>query len=175
MKTIALQGKTVLSDKNFENLVTEYGRQVLNTAVRVLGDVNLANDVHQEVFLSIWRRWPNFNGDTRWPAYLYRATVRKALEVARKTDRHRQECPEKRDCDDRRPDGDMRADELQTKLAAALAKLPAHQADAFVLLRLEGLATTEVAAILGCSPQTVRVHLHRALKKLSHELRPCLG
>ncbi len=170
-----MQGKTVLSDKNFENLVTEYGRQVLRTAVRVLGDVNLANDVHQEVFLSIWRRWPNFNGDTRWPAYLYRATVRKALEVARKTDRHRQECPEERDCDDRRPDGDMRADELQTKLVAALAKLPAHQADAFVLLRLEGLATTEVAAILGCSPQTVRVHLHRALKKLSHELRPCLG
>ena len=175
MRTIALQDKTILSDRNFENLVHEYGRQVLNTALRVLGDANLANDVHQEVFLSIWRRWPSYNGQTNWPAYLYRTTVRRALEAARRANGCRREVPTEREWDDRRPDGDMRADELQTKLVAALAKLPAHQADAFVLLRLEGLATTEVAQILGCSGQTVRVHLHRALKRLSRELRPHLG
>ena len=175
METIVLQDGTALSDKGFESLVHEYGRQVLNTALRVLGDVNLANDVHQEVFLSIWRRWPSYNGQTRWSAYLYRATVRKALEVARRAKGCRPQAPPELDRDDRRPDGDMQADELRQKLGAALAKLPAHQADAFVLLRLEGLPTTEVAQILGCSGQTARVHLHRALKKLSRELKPYLG
>jgi RNA polymerase sigma-19 factor, ECF subfamily len=164
-----------VSDKNFENLVHEHGRQVLNTALRVLGDANLANDVHQEVFLAIWRRWPSYNGHTHWPAYLYRATVRKALQTARQANGHRREIPPRRDRDDRRPDGNMRTDELRQKLAIALAKLPAHQAESFVLLRLEGLGTAEVAEILGCSRQTVRVHLHRALKKLSRELKPCLG
>jgi hypothetical protein len=120
METIALQGKTALSDKNFENLVHEYGRQVLNTALRVLGDANLANDVHQEVFLSIWRRWPSYNGHTCWPAYLYRATVRKSLEIARRANGHRPEASAGSDWDDRRPDGNMQADELQQKLAAAL-------------------------------------------------------
>jgi RNA polymerase sigma-70 factor (ECF subfamily) len=175
MGTIVSQDRTALSDTNFENLVNEYGRQVLNTALRVLGDANLANDVHQEVFLSIWRRWPSYNGHTCWPAYLYRATVRKALEIARRANGHRPEALAGSDWDDRRPDGNMQADELQQKLGAALAKLPAHQADAFVLLRLEGLPTAEVAQILGCSAQTVRVHLHRALKKLSRELKPYLG
>lgn len=175
METIVLQDRAALSDKGFENLVHEYGRQVLNTALRVLGDVNLANDVHQEVFLSIWRRWPSYNGQTLWSAYLYRATVRKALEVARRANGYRPQAPPGPDRDDRRPDGDMQADELRQKLGAALAKLPAHQADAFVLLRLEGLPTAEVAEILGCSGQTVRVHLHRALKKLSRELKPYLG
>ena len=73
-----------VSDTSFENLVNEYGRQVLRTALRVLRDVNLAHDVHQEVFLAIWRRWHRYNGNVNWPAYLYRATVRKALELAQR-------------------------------------------------------------------------------------------
>ena len=175
MQTMKLQETTTLSDRNFENLVQEHSRQVLNTALRVLGDANLAHDVHQEVFLSIWRRWSTFNGDTYWPGYLYRATVRKSLEIARRTNRRRPASRVERDWDPREPDGDMRAVELGRELAAALAKLPAQQADAFVLRRLEGLSTTEAADILGCSVQTVRVHLYRALKKLSRQLRPYLG
>ena len=170
-----MQDGKALSDVNFENLVHEHGRQVLNTALRVLGDANLAHDVHQEVFLAIWRRWSSYNGSTHWPAYLYRATVRKALQAARRANGFRHAAPPERRRDDRRPDAGLRADELQQKLAAALARLPAHQADAFVLLRLEGLETSQVAEILGCAPQTVRVHLHRALKKLGRELKPYLG
>jgi RNA polymerase sigma factor (sigma-70 family) len=73
-----------VSDADFENLVNEHGRQVLRTALRVLRDANLAHDVHQEVFLAVWRRWDRYNGDVNWPAYLYRATVRKALELAQR-------------------------------------------------------------------------------------------
>jgi len=175
LETTVLQDSATLSDKSFENLVHDHGRQVLRTALRVLGDVNLANDVHQEVFLSIWRRWPSYNEHTCWPAYLYRATVRKALDIARRANGYRPQASPGWGCDDRRPDGAMQADELRQKLGAALAKLPAHQADAFVLLRLEGLPTAEVAEILGCSGQTVRVHLHRALKKLARELKSYLG
>ena len=172
MEMMELQETITLSDRNFENLVQEHGRQVLNTALRVLGDASLANDVHQEVFLSIWRRWSSFNGETYWPGYLYRTTVRKSLELARRTNPGAPgpSPPVERHWDPREPDGDMQAVELGRELAAALAKLPAHQADAFVLRRLEGLSTTEVAQILGCSAQTVRVHLYRALKKLSRQL-----
>jgi len=164
-----------LSDKRFENLVNEHGRQVLNTALRVLGDANLAHDVHQEVFLAIWRRWPSYNGQINWPAYLYRTTVRKALDVAR---RHkgsgRAGMSEQAEALGR-PDDEMREAELQEELVTALAKLPRRQADVFVLRRLEGLGTDEVAQLLACSRQTVRVHLHRALRKLSREMRAYLG
>lgn len=163
-----------MSEKSFENLVNEHGRQVLNIALRVLGDVNMANDVHQEVFLAIWKRWPSYNGHTNWPAYLYRATVRKALEAVRRRNGYRGATPPERKQTDRRPESDLRADELREKLAAALARLPQRQADVFVLRRLEGLETAEVAELLGCSHQTVRVHLHRALRKLSRLLSACL-
>jgi RNA polymerase sigma-70 factor (ECF subfamily) len=64
---------------------------------------------------------------------------------------------------------------LQQRLAAALARLPRRQADAFVLSRLEKLETAEVARIMGCSKETVRVHLHRALLRLARELHEYLG
>ena len=164
-----------MSDNSFENLVNEHGRQVLNTALRVLGDANLANDVHQEVFLAIWKRWPSYNGRTNWPAYLYRTTVRKALQAARCRNGYLGAVPPERESTNQRPEGELRADELRQKLAAALARLPQRQADVFVLRRLEGLETAEVAELLGCSHQTVRVHLHRGLRKLSQLLSAYLG
>ena len=75
------KGTATVSEQSFENLVQEHGPQVLRTAMRVLHDASLAHDVHQEVFLAIWRRWHRYNGNVNWPAYLYRATVRKALEA----------------------------------------------------------------------------------------------
>jgi RNA polymerase sigma-70 factor (ECF subfamily) len=69
----------------------------------------------------------------------------------------------------------LQAEELQQRLAAALARLPRRQADAFVLSRLERLETAEIAGIMGCSEPTVRVHLHRALIRLARELHEFLS
>jgi len=40
----------------------------------------------------------------------------------------------------------------------------------FVLSRIEGLGAGQIAEILGCSPGSVRVHLHRAMRRLAREL-----
>ena len=69
----------------------------------------------------------------------------------------------------------LAAKELRQGLAAALTRLPERQAEAFVLIRLEGLDAAQAAGLLGCSPDTVRVHLHRAIKRLTWELREYLG
>lgn len=161
----------MLSDSRFENLVDAHGRQVLNLALRILGDADLARDVHQEVFLAIWRRWHTYNGDTRWGAYLYRVTVRKAMELARS--RKAASVPADRAgpaCTTAGPDMALRTEELHEQLQAALARLPERQAEVFVLSRVEGLDHAAIAAILGCSPNTVRVHLHRAVKQLAREM-----
>ena len=196
LENVSFVGSTRVSDQSFENLVNERGGQVLRTATRILRDANLANDVHQEVFLAIWRRWDRYNGNVSWPAYLYRATVRKALELAQRRGvgrasvaGERPRSPERksvvrgRTTYEEAPSGVtvhspadvLQADELQQRLAAALARLPRRQADAFVLCRLEGLEAAEVAGIMGCAPETVRVHLHRALLRLARELQEYLG
>ncbi len=168
-----------VSEKTFDNLVQEHGPQVLRTALRVLHNTSLAQDVHQEVFLAIWRRWHRYNGDVNWPAYLYRATVRKALEMARQASARSmpvgvsEAMPPSATANG--PDDALQADELRQKLVAALARLPRRQADAFILSRLEGLEAARIGEIMGCSGQTVRVHLHRALLRLTRELHEYLS
>jgi len=156
--------------QDFKALINDYSAQVLNTAVRILGDAHKAQDVHQEVFLEIWRRWNKYDGQTNWKAYLYRTTVRKAIHLAKKSRAERlfEQQPEYTSKEG--PDGSLRAAELQQKLAGCLARLPKRQAEVFVLSRMEGLKAEQIAELLGCSRKTVRVHLHRAMKRLAREL-----
>lgn len=161
-----------MSDRRFEELVSAHGRRVLDVALRILGDAHLAKDAYQEVFLAIWRRWPQYDGQLNWGAYLYRVTVRKALEVAR---RRRPSAPLPLDgCELRSAEADpdmvLRLDELQQKLTESLAKLPKRQADVFVLSRIEGLDHAAIAEILGCTANNVRVSLHRAVKRLARDM-----
>ena len=161
---------------SFKELVNDYSTAVMKTAIRILRDTQKAQDVHQEVFLAILRRWHKYNGQMNWGAYLYRVTVRKAMELAKSSkieppvEQH-WENPTTRE----RPDGPLRTAELQQKLTACLATLPQRQADVFVLSRIEGLRYKKIAEILDCSQQTVRVHLHRALKRLARELSDYLA
>ena len=170
-----LRGETV-QKISFKALINDYGPAVLNTAIRILGDSQKAQDVHQEVFLAIWRRWHKYNGKTKWGAYLYRTTVRKAIEFAKRA-RNKQfvEQQHRNMITNERPDAPLRTAELKQKLIKSLGQLPKRQADVFVLSRIEGLEHNKIAEVLGCSQETVRVHLHRATKRLAHELSDYLG
>ena len=156
---------------SFKELINDYSDVVLRTASRILGDTQQAQDVHQEVFLEIWRRWHKYNGQINWNAYLYRTTVRTAIRFAKKsrTGQSFEKQSEMLTSTDG-PDASLRIAELQQKLAGSLAKLPKRQAEVFVLSRMEGLRTKKIADLLGCSQRTVRVHLHRAVKRLAREL-----
>jgi RNA polymerase sigma-70 factor (family 1) len=160
-----------VSKYEFRALVNDYGAQVLSTAMRILGNSEKAQDVHQEVFLTIWKRWHKYNGRTNWNAYLYRAAVRKAIEFAKQSraEQSLQQQPEYSIKTDN-PDDSLQTAELQQMLARELTRLPKRQADVFALSRIEGLKHDKIAEILGCSENTVRVHLHRAVNRLAREL-----
>lgn len=148
-----------------------HSRRVLSTARNVLGDYQRAQDVHQEVFLSIWKRWHKYNGRTNWPAYLYRTTVRKALKLAKNKKHQSLDITDEKSCAEKLPpDEQLKTEELRQKLAELIAALPKRQADVFILAKIEGMESIEIARMLGCSVETVRVHLHRATKRLADKL-----
>jgi len=160
-----------MSDEEFRAFFEQYSRRVLGVAARILGNAADAQDVHQEVFLAIWRRWDTYDGQTNWGAYLYRTTARKALELARRSRSRRSVGVESElTAGTETPDSRMRAAELRERLARGLARLPKDQAMTFVLVRLEGLAGEEAAQVLGCSPGALKVRLHRATRRLAREL-----
>ena len=165
-----------MQSTQFKKLVEENSGLVLNVALRILGNADLAQDVHQEVFLAVWRMRNSFKNVTNWRGYLYRVTVRKAIKFARQPKvipikEWQNDCPKSPD----RPDTAILAKELWQKVTDSLANLPEKQAEVFVLSRIEGLEYKDIAESLSCSEATVRVHLHRAMKRLARELKPYLA
>ena len=160
----------------FKTLVDEYSGLVLNVAIRILGNADFARDVHQEVFLAVWRSWDSFKQETNWRGYLYRVTVRKAIEFARKSKaipimEFQNDCPKSQD----QPEAAILTKELWQKVTDSIANLSEKQAEAFVLSRIEGLEYKDIAETMSCSEKTVRVHLHRAMMRLNRELKNYLA
>ncbi|MHC4260499.1 MAG: RNA polymerase sigma factor, partial [Planctomycetota bacterium] len=155
---------------SFKELVDSHSRSVLNSALRIVGHPQSAHDIHQEVFLAILRRWHRFDGQTNWGAYLYRVTVRKALDFIKRSKREASlGSPDDWPVTRQNPDDPLMTEELGHELLRRLSKLPRRQADVFVLSRIEGLSDKQIAEIMGLAAQTVRVHLCRALARLRSE------
>jgi RNA polymerase sigma-70 factor (ECF subfamily) len=158
-----------LSDSRFEELVNTHGRHVLNVALRISADAEMAR--RRVSGLSGHLAAFPYTGPVHWGRYLYRVTVRKALELARGC---RPAVVDWDDCEPAstgaKPDASLRLEDLQRKLTASLAKLPKHQAEVFILSRIEGLDHAAIAEILGCTQNNVRVCLHRAVKQLAGEM-----
>ena len=160
-----------MSRQAFDNLIAKYSQQVLNTALRVLGNEAMAMDVHQEVFMAVWKRWDLYDHQVSWSSYLYRITIRKALDQVRinrntvSLDNIQYEntraCP---------PDQAMAEQELQAKLTKWISELPAKQAEVFILNRHEGLNYQDIAKVLSCKEATVRVHMFRAVQALGKKM-----
>lgn len=64
------------------------------------------------------------------------------------------------------PAADLAATDAETRLRAALGKLPRLQREVFLLRAQQGLPYPEIAAVLGTTPGAARVHYHHAVRKL---------
>jgi RNA polymerase sigma-70 factor (ECF subfamily) len=156
----------------FERLVELKRRLVLRAAFQILGNLDDAHDVAQTVFLTLWRSLDRYDQTRRFDTWLYRVTVNAAIDMARKAGPRGMLQPLP---DEPRtgpfaegPDAGRRLDraELQKVFLRLSARLPERQRTAFVLRELQGLATSEVAELLGVTESTVRNHLLQARKVL---------
>lgn len=165
----------MLERSEFDKLVSQYSGQVLNTALRILRDENSARDVHQEVFLAIWKYKKKLASDISWSSYLYRVTIRKAMEHIKRMKTYPQtNCQIDENCSGNkaRPEDESISKEARDQLSRCISKLAGKQAEAFTLLRIEGISYPKAAMIMECKEETVRVHLHRAVKELARLMRP---
>ena len=68
------------------------------------------------------------------------------------------------------PDARLESAEAMQRLEAAIGRLPARQAEAFMLRSFEGLDVAETARAMGCSEGSVKTHHVRATQALRAEL-----
>jgi RNA polymerase sigma-70 factor, ECF subfamily len=164
----------------FEELARRHQGRVYAVAYRVTGNREDALDVAQDALFKAFRKltaWQPTGGFLPW---LLRLTTNQAIDHVRRRKRRRQE----RLDETYLPDSEgaaieplvpgtaetVYAHEIDERVRGALHVLSESQRTVFMLRHYEGLALADIAAHLGCTVGSVKVHLFRALKKMQREL-----
>jgi RNA polymerase sigma-70 factor (ECF subfamily) len=172
------------SDAAFDWLVTYYHSNVYNLVYGILSDPADAADVTQEVFLHAFRGIHGFRRGSSLKTWLYRISVRQALNHRRWFWRHHRQ-QVSIDSDERdtgsifelqdveaTPFEQYATREMQETVRRALAAVPTLFRSAVILRDLEGLAYEEIAEILEVSVGTVKSRILRGRRMLKEILDP---
>lgn len=152
---------------DFERLVEEHSDFVYNVAYRMMGNHEDAEDVAQDAFLSAYRAFDRFRGESRVTTWLYRIATNAALMRLRKTKLSRSlthtgiddlEVPDW----SQTPERAAQNSELQDKLRQGLDRLEPDLRAAVVLRDVQGLSNAEAAEVLDLSVAALKSRLHRA-------------
>ena len=152
----------------FDQLMRMHERQVLTTALRLLGNMEDAQDAAQETFLRLYKSLNRLPDILEIKSWLYRVTVNLCNDAHRKRRRNRTEALSGPDPASAAPDPELMwlTQERGRLVEMALTTLPEKERAAVVLRDVEGLSTREVAGILGSSEVTVRSQICVARGKL---------
>jgi len=158
----------------FESLVEEYADRVYNVALRITGNGADAEDAMQEAFLSAYRAWSTFRGESKPSTWLYRVATNAALMRvrAKRPVEYLSELGSDEEIQDWSASllESAERSEVQDKLLEGLALLEPDQRAALVLRDIDGLSTSEAADALDISEQALKSRLHRARMLLREHL-----
>ncbi len=129
------------------------------------GPVQDAEDIVQEVFAVALERLAGLGDDAAVSAWI--AAITRNLIV----DRRRRSRPTSGEVDDL-PDGRAASDQIleARRVLAVIQTLPEAYRETLVLRLVEGMSGPEIAAVVGLTPESVRVNLHRGMKLLKEAL-----
>jgi RNA polymerase sigma factor (sigma-70 family) len=154
----------------FDRLFAEEYARVAAIARRVVGDPVAAEDVAQDVFLDLHRRFGDDPGAGA-PGWLHAAAAHAALNTVR-GDRRRTAREERFGADPSEtadPAVLLEAAETRRAVRALLARIPRRHATVLVL-RYGGLSYAEIATAMGIGVNGVGTRLRRAEARLRKEV-----
>lgn len=179
------QAEIILRLKNgdtpiFKDVVAAWQDKIYNTAISIVQNEEDAEDITQEVFVTLYERIGDFREASTLSTWLYRITLRKSLDHKKRKKRNKhggllrkivfgEEADEPANFD--HPGILLDNKERAAVLFKALKKLPEKQQIAFTLHKLEGLSNQEIAAIMNTTLYAVESLQGRAKRNLKSILR----
>ena len=163
----------------FLELYDRHREPIYRFAYRVLGEVDIAEDVTHDCFLSLIRKPENFRPErASLRTYLFAAARNLALKHFRSTGRETglDEMAEEPQLPQRHgPLRKLLDEELASEVRRAVFSLPPMQREALILFEYEGLSLAEIAEITDADVGAIKGRLYRARGQLKELLRPYLN
>ncbi len=161
----------------FEAVYERHSGAAFSLAYRMVGRGNVAEDVVQEAFLSIWRsgaRYERARGSVR--TWVLGIVHHRAIDQLRRSSVHSKRRASDEGIEDRIESGERtdvevaRRDEAQA-IRTAMESLPPEQSHVIELAYFGGFTHTEIADILETPVGTVKGRMRLGLEKLRNSLR----
>ena len=180
----ALCRRTAAGDEvAFEALVTRYQDRVFAFCLRFLGDRSEAEDVAQDVFLTLYRSASEFRGESAFSTWLLRIAKNQSLNRIKYLDRRgrsgRRSLDEltderlakaERTGEEKTPHELVEGGQTAAIVQAAIAELePEHRA-VVVLRDVDDLSYEDISGITGLPIGTVKSRIHRGRSALAERL-----
>jgi len=168
----------MLEISNFGELYEKHNNMVYNLCLKYLQNIEDAEDVTQEVFISIHKSLHQFKGESKLSTWIYRIAVTKSLEFIRMKNRKKRFAFFQTIFANENGEIKIEASHfhhpgvaLENKERAAIIfkaidKLPENQKTAFILSKLEELSYAEISEIMKVSLSSVESLLFRAKQNL---------
>ncbi len=169
----------------FEVLLGRYGEWVCAHLRRIVRDHATADDLSQEVFLLLWHRAEQWNGQGPFKAWLLRIATNLAFNHLRAVQRRREQpldLPLGTDTEEETPVPGWMADasalgpdvlferaERQEQLRRLVEELPEDKQEVFRLIHDAQMEIREVAQQLGIPEGTVKSRLHHARRRIARQ------
>lgn len=141
-------------------------RSVVALAYGLSGSRGAAEELAQEAFLEAHRAWDRVGGYDDPAAWVRRVVANRSVSRVRRTMaevRAITRVAGRRELPTELPESDA-------GFWRAVRRLPDRQAQTIALHYLEDRSVAEIAEVLGISPDTVKVHLHRGRRALAISL-----
>ena len=166
----------------YRELVETQQQRVLNVAMGLLQNREMAEDIAQDVFIEVFRSVGRFEGQSSLSTWIYRITVNKCLDAIRYHKRgkrfafisslFREDTGELKyeSAHFDHPGVALEKKENARILFAAIDELPGNQKVAFVLSQLEELPQKDIAIVMNISVKAVESLIQRAKGNLRKKL-----
>ena len=161
------------SGYSIENLMREYGNEVLRTAYMYVKDHAAAEDCFQEAFIKAYKNLDNFRGESSIKTWLIRITVNVCKDYL-KSAYQRHMVPMM----DFEEDAIVSEDDYEEvenadrnrQILEAVESLPDNYREVVMCVFYNEMSIEETARAVGVPEGTVKSRLHRAKEQLKNKL-----
>jgi RNA polymerase sigma-70 factor (ECF subfamily) len=166
---------------DIDQLVHRYGARLLRFVAFSIGDQDLAQSIVQDCFMKAYNARENFRGDCSVQTWLNRIALNMILDHQRtqkfrfwrsfrKTAVDITEIASILPSEARTPEKDLLRQERAALVAKALESLSFNQRTIFLMHFQEGMTMPEISSAIDMSVNTVKTHLHRAVKAVRQKI-----
>ena len=174
-RRVPRHGADTEAARNVTLLYEEHALGLARLAVIMLGDPGAAEDVVQDAFLGLYRRWHTLTDPVSAPAYLRSSVLNGCRTAARRRSRRDAAADAAGTLGGTRTAESAEAlallSEEHREVLDAIRALPARQREALVLRYYLDMTEADTAAAMGISVGTVKSATSRALAALARTLK----